>query len=99
MAQIIIGEDHVCKAQLKGQRFVQIIIEHFHQELHLEPPFAVLIEAIKIRLISKQSSNRDFPISAVMYSDITNSLSQYSVSAVSFSAIWSFAIKSALLCP
>ena len=60
---------------------------------------AVLIEAINIRFISKQSANNDFPISSVMYSDITSNFNQYSVSAVSFNAICIFDIKSALLCP
>ena len=60
---------------------------------------AVLMEAIRTRLISKQSFNNDVPISSVMYSDIVSNLSQYSVSAVSFNAMCILEIKSALLWP
>jgi hypothetical protein len=59
--------------------------------------FAVFIVAIKILLISKQSDNIDFPISSVIYSDMIRSLSQYSVSAVSFNAICILDMKSFLL--
>ena len=55
------------------------------------------LEAISILLISKQSFNKDCPISSVMYSDIVSNLSQYSVSAVSLSAMCIFETKSALL--
>ena len=54
---------------------------------------AVLMEAINTLLISKQSFKREFPISSVIYSDIASSLSQYSVSAASFSEIWSLEIR------
>ena len=58
---------------------------------------AVLIEDIRILLISKQSFNNDAPISSVMYSDIVSNFIQYSVSAVSFNAMCILEIKSALL--
>lgn len=59
--------------------------------------FAVLMEAIKILLSSRQSLSIDSPISLEIYSEARRSLSQYSVSAASFSAICNFEIKSALL--
>ena len=61
--------------------------------------FAVLSVATRIRLISRQSLISDSPSTSVMYSDITSNRSQYSVSAVSLSAICILAIKSALLFP
>ncbi len=48
---------------------------------------AVLRVATRIRLISRQSLISESPSASVMYSDITRSRSQYSVSAVSFSDI------------
>ena len=61
--------------------------------------FAVFIEDIKIRFISRQSSSKETLILSSIYSDICNSLIQYSVSAVSFKAMCIFEIKSAGLCP
>lgn len=60
---------------------------------------AVFRVDIRILLISRQSLIRDCPSVSVKYADMTNSLSQYSVSAVSFREICSFAINSALLTP
>lgn len=59
--------------------------------------FAVFMEDIKMRLISRQSFNNEVAISSLIYSDNCNNLIQYSVSAVSFNAMCSLEIKSALL--
>ena len=64
---------------------------------HLLFSFAVFIEEIKIRLISRQSFNKEVAVSSLIYSDNCNNLIQYSVSAVSFNAMCSLEIKSALL--
>ena len=55
------------------------------------------MEDIKMRLISRQSFNNEVAVSSLIYSDNRNNLIQYSVSAVSFNAICSLEIKSALL--
>ena len=61
--------------------------------------FAVFIDEIKIRLISRQSESSDSDILSSIYSDLFNRRSQYSVSAVSLREICSLEIKSALLFP
>lgn len=68
-------------------------------ECRYDDCFDVFKVAMRIRLISKQSASKESPSVFVMYSDNISSLNQYSVSAVSFSAICSLAIKSALLEP
>lgn len=59
--------------------------------------FAVFREAVSIFFISRQSFSIDSPWDSSMYSVRINNLSQYSVPAVSFSDIWSLAVKSAVL--
>lgn len=58
--------------------------------------FAVLMDAIRSFLSSMQSFSRGSPISSEIYAEAMSSLSQYSVSAVSFNAICSLDMKSAL---
>ena len=74
-------------------------VPHKKEASYLLFCFAVLSVATRIRLISRQSLISESPSASVMYSDITRSRSQYSVSAVSFNAICIFAMKSALLFP
>lgn len=60
---------------------------------------AVVREETSNFFSSRQSQRRESPIFSSRYSDSTSNLSQYSVSAVSLSAICSLEIKSARLCP